>query len=973
MSEPESIDDRIHAIVPEVDAFFRDELRRRLDTLRGGDPVAVLAAMSRLALRLVKMVLASAGYPVPSDNLNSCLAHVSGGYDSELKRRIPGYGLMPGEVASYLHLIRNLHNPVDHDAERTVLTRDHALNALNAFLSALRWFYCEYDKGPHLKTIFSEGVLPRSETECKLDRIRRGLAESETRRQGTPREAVVGLRFADVGESFKDRVEVISRLRGLLGDQTARFICVIGRGGLGKTALLSKLCAEIERGELRLSKAAQSMGVDGIVYVSCQGTGRPTVGRLFHDVARVLGGSREEEIRICWQDASRPLAEKIRFLLSRIRNGCYLLVLDNFEDVLAHDNTIGDPDLRTFLDLCLSTPHTMRLIATSRERVLVGEAGLTAVRNIALEEGIPEKEAVDLLRELDSDGLAGLKDAPDRLLRKAVQQCFGIPRALKTIAGLLGDDPTVTLERLLENPSLFNARVVENLIEEHFRRLDDDQRRILQAMAVYNRPVPPGAVRYLLASLCPRLDVESCLRTLVRNHFIIHVRGRETFELHPLDREHAYSHIQREPEDLRAVLHKRAAGYFHQLGRPPGEWSEPSDWDNTREEIHHLILAGASGEACDLLAAAEPSLSAWGLYTEFCGFRMQLCGRLDHGREAVNAVSLAESLYQGMDRWDDALEQVGRVEASFPSHGDHSAIADALQIRANILFEKGDFEKSLAIARDNLRRCEETGDSVRAANILNSLGVYVDAVGRWEEAAQFYGRAEEAFGKAGRPMDAMRIRINRSVAEFFLSGPDAGAAACEPALEACARGERRQEEAYAALNMAIYHLAAGRHPLARAMIERMRPWAERETWFSLNFRQVEAVLLGREGRDVEGIHLLDGIVEPFRKLEDNWGEIDAALNRAVLLTGVETEGEIQSLLRKALNKARENDYYLGCGMGAFLLRGCRAVLSAEESAWADDYASRIFPRFSKVFLPAYALVLRGIADQPLKPAERGCP
>src|SRR5262249_8594516 len=94
-----------------------------------------------------------------------------------------------------------------------------------------------------------------------------------------PRKRIVGVRPSDEVEFFKDRVDEADQLRRLLGDRAVKFVCVTGRGGVGKTALLSKVCAEVEEGRLRLSKSGNGMGADGILYVSCRGADRPTLGR----------------------------------------------------------------------------------------------------------------------------------------------------------------------------------------------------------------------------------------------------------------------------------------------------------------------------------------------------------------------------------------------------------------------------------------------------------------------------------------------------------------------------------------------------------------------------------------------------------------------------------------------------------------------------------------------------------------------
>lgn len=232
-------------------------------------------------------------------------------------------------------------------------------------------------------------IARASTIHAELERLRQELMQEGQRRRELKGETIVGLRFADVTEVFRDRLDAAAHLRRLLRDQTAKLICIVGRGGVGKTALLSKICAEVEQRELCLSDEAVVTGANGIIYISCRGSDRPTVERVVHDVGRMLGTPHAEELLDCWLDSSRSLEAKVRFLLSRLRQGCYLLVLDNLEDILASDNTIAEADLRTFVELCLVTPHALRLVATSRSRLVVSGPGMRAVRTVPLESGLP--------------------------------------------------------------------------------------------------------------------------------------------------------------------------------------------------------------------------------------------------------------------------------------------------------------------------------------------------------------------------------------------------------------------------------------------------------------------------------------------------------------------------------------------------------------------------------------------------------
>ncbi len=155
MTPSPSLDERITGLVEDVRPDLRRELQSLLRTLRdAGNAIGVLLGMSRVSLRLVGDILDRAGHKRPSDNLYDCIAVAARG---DPKKKIKGLRLLPDEMASYLHTMRTFSNKADHDAERVALRPSHAENALDQFLHVLEWFYCEYERGPRLPTIYRGG------------------------------------------------------------------------------------------------------------------------------------------------------------------------------------------------------------------------------------------------------------------------------------------------------------------------------------------------------------------------------------------------------------------------------------------------------------------------------------------------------------------------------------------------------------------------------------------------------------------------------------------------------------------------------------------------------------------------------------------------------------------------------------------------------------------------------------------------
>lgn len=158
-----SLDERIRSLSNEVDEAIRTELRQMLDTLRQRNQIGVLTQLTRTCLKFMNLLFEKVGRTLPagkgrpSDNLYDCILRAHKGRDENPNFKHKGLCILPDEIASCLHTIRTYSNKADHDAEKTNLTVEDAENMLGLFLRVLEWFYCEYENGPRLKTIYADG------------------------------------------------------------------------------------------------------------------------------------------------------------------------------------------------------------------------------------------------------------------------------------------------------------------------------------------------------------------------------------------------------------------------------------------------------------------------------------------------------------------------------------------------------------------------------------------------------------------------------------------------------------------------------------------------------------------------------------------------------------------------------------------------------------------------------------------------
>ncbi|OEU63465.1 MAG: hypothetical protein BBJ57_02540 [Desulfobacterales bacterium PC51MH44] len=402
---------------------------------------------------------------------------------------------------------------------------------------------------------------------------------------------------------FQDRFVETQQIVDFLRDDAQRLMTVVGRGGVGKTAMVCRLLKGLETRQLPDGLGA--MKVKGIIYLSESGNHRATFANIFYDLCKLLPDNTARELDSIYKNPQASTESKMHALLERFRDGRLVLLLDNFEPLVdAETQKIIDTELEEALRALICGPHhTVNVLITTRiapRELNLCEPGRQRV--LTLDEGLESPYAENILREMDGDGRLGLKSASGDELKLARIKTRGFPRALEALFAILASDRYTTLEELLAMPLPEN--VVEALVGEAFNRLDTNAKMVIQALAVYNRPVAPAAVDYLLVPHLPGLDSAPILQRLANMHFTRKESRR--FYLHPVDREFAYGLIPEGSDQdttnfSRYALTLNAADYFAQARKPRTEWKKLDDLSAQLAEYDLRCTAGDYDTAAEVL------------------------------------------------------------------------------------------------------------------------------------------------------------------------------------------------------------------------------------------------------------------------------------------------------------------------------------------------------------------------------------
>ena len=604
---------------------------------------------------------------------------------------------------------------------------------------------------------------------------------------------------------FQDRLIETKQIVDFRNNNLQCLMTIVGRAGVGKTAMICRLLKAIESG--KLPDDLGEMKVDGIVYLSETGSHRVNFANVFADLSKLMPKETAASLESLYKDPKTSTGDKMRKLLDSFPQGRVVLLLDNFENLVdAEKLAIKDGEMSDALNALLTAPqHAVKAILTTR----IAPRDLALVEPgrqhpLDLDDGLESPYAENVLREMDADGRVGLKTAPEALLNKAREKTRGYPRALEALYAILSVDRYTTLEELLEIE--LPKEVVEKLVGEAFNRLDPTAQKVMQALAVYNRPVSPAAIDYLLQPHLPSIDSAPVLNRLVNMHFARREAGR--YYLHPADREYAVSIISEkdltaktakdakedQKESLRSSrasrlesftqhdLLSRAADFFAQARKPRAEWKKLEDLAAQLAEFDLRCAAGDYDTAASVLLEIDfDYLLLWGHYRLMIDLHEKLEGKIsdkEFFRVSNNNIGSAYLMIGKLDsaikHYEQSLEfaqtdtakqheeaALGNLGAAHYGLGNPSKAIQYWQQQSDIAIEinnrrdqgsalgnigsayatLGNAPKAIEFHEQALVIFREIGDVRSEGNQLNNIGNRYIELGNAKKSIEFYKQA----------------------------------------------------------------------------------------------------------------------------------------------------------------------------------------------------------------------------------------
>ncbi|MET0396285.1 MAG: diguanylate cyclase [Longimicrobiaceae bacterium] len=528
-----------------------------------------------------------------------------------------------------------------------------------------------------------------------------------------------------VSTSILGRDVEIGEVKQLLRD--GRLVTLTGPGGIGKTRLAIQVAAEL---------AESAPG--GVHFVELAPLSSPEF--LVPAIAEAAG--------LQFSGGSAPRQQLLDFL----RDRQLLLVLDNFEHLVAGEELVGD--------LLRAAPR-VRVLATSRERLSLREEAVYPLRGMPIpREGADASPAHSIALRLFANRArrhhAAFVMEPEDVghVVDICRMLGGLPLGIELAASLvrvlscreIAEEVAHSFDALStplrDSPS--QHRSLRAVFDSSWNLLDARERDALRRLAVFR-----GGFRKEAAQRVAGAGVGTLAALVDKSLLTRTPAGR--YQLHEVFRAYGEEKLREDADARREAGSRCCAFYAAFLAGRAGELVGPRQAEaraEIGEEVENVRAgwqwAVESADAEALEAYVEPlfrfyAVRSW--YHEGEGLFAAAAARVERGTPLFARLIARQAFFHS---------RLGRYEEARALHRESLAIlragggADAALSHwslGSIALKQGLRRSAVQSFRRGLRLYREAGDRDGVATCLNEMGAAALAEGRWDDAERLFARS----------------------------------------------------------------------------------------------------------------------------------------------------------------------------------------------------------------------------------------
>lgn len=427
-----------------------------------------------------------------------------------------------------------------------------------------------------------------------------------------------------------------------------------------------------------------------------------------------------------------------------------LIVLDQFESLLDWQTghaLANRPGVGEWLDALNSQPSRSRILMTTRPWPLGSREYPPTCMQEYMVRGLDLDEGVDLLRKFGIE-------ADDESLRGVVKRAGGHAFALTLLASLL-HSRKLTLAAFFEDKSyehVWTGNMARNLLDKIYTsQLNDVQRQLLLAFAVYREPVTLAAARALcdFAGPISSMQLQQALDGLLAQH-LLQAIGDGSYQLHAIvqgyARDNFVPHNEQANNQALCAAHARAAHYYISKALPRRERALLSDYDPLTEAAWQFCQAGQWREAYNLIERENlfgeiKTLGGLVIVLELYKLLLPLKNWQATPLEGARIYNHLGSIYRSLGRKELAFRHLEQASVLAKEAGDTIEEAWSLNHQGRLYASTGEKERASAYYEEVLERARTHNERILEEVALNNLGWIYSAWGKKELERKYYEQA----------------------------------------------------------------------------------------------------------------------------------------------------------------------------------------------------------------------------------------